>query len=155
MVREYYFIDTNIFMYARGKLHKYRDPCASLILAVADGSFIQTKGIPVIDTELFQEVLYRYAHVNEWDTAVAVCSDIRKLGMKILPVRRQEIDRMIELADKYSHLKIAPRDIVHLSVMVNTGVGKIISVDTHFDLFEEVERIDPLAMRVSKGSSRP
>ena len=50
---------------------------------------------------------------------------------------------MIELAEAYKHQRVSPRDLVHVAVMVNHGIRKIISVDSHFDIISEVMRIDP------------
>jgi predicted nucleic acid-binding protein len=57
-----YFIDTNIFMYAAGKPHKFKEPCVSLLSRVQSGELKAA-----IDTEVFQEILYRYHHINLTD----------------------------------------------------------------------------------------
>jgi predicted nucleic acid-binding protein len=38
---------------------------------------------------------------------------------------------------------MAPRDWLHLAVMLNNGITEIISVDRHFDDIEGITRIDP------------
>ena len=65
MRNELLFIDTNVVMYARGKEHPYRASCGRIILEIATGSFRENFGIPVTDTEVFQEILYRYALVGK------------------------------------------------------------------------------------------
>lgn len=144
MKGETYFIDTNIIMYARGKEHPYQAVCSHLLLGIADASFRNQWGIPVVDTEVFQEIIYRYGMENRWETAVAVSRDLAVIGVEILPIGREELQILMALAEKYGGKGVHPRDLVHASVMISNGVRKIITADTHFDLLAEVERVDPL-----------
>ncbi len=143
MKGDVYIIDTSIFMYARGKGHHYKDLCAGLVLAIGDGSFEQKYGQPVVDSEMFQEILYRYSLIGQWDTAISLLQDIYALNMDILPVAKGEIGRMIELATKYKDGHITPRDLVHVAVMLTNNIKKIISTDKDFDHIKEIQRIDP------------
>lgn len=143
-MKDIYIIDTSIFMYSRGKDHRYKKPCTSLVLSLGDGSFAQKCGKPVIDSELFQEVLYRYSLINKWDIAVSLLQDIYILEMDILPVGSEEIEKMIELTVNYKDKDISPRDIVHVAVMMTNNIKKIISTDKDFDRIDEIQRIDPL-----------
>lgn len=141
------FIDTNIIMYARGKEHTYKTPCTQLILTIADGSFADRLGEPVTDTEVFQEVMYRYGAEERWETGVSVCRQLRLIGLRVLPVSAEEVDSFISLAEKYGGRGVTARDLIHVAVMVNHGIRRIISTDTHFDLVDEVERIDPVNLQ--------
>ncbi len=146
MNREAWFIDTNVIMYARGKAHPYKAACARILLEIAEGSFAEKRGVPVVDTEVFQEILYRYGMEGRWATAVAVCRDLLALGFRVLGVGRPEVEALIALAEKYGRCGVRPRDLVHAAVMVRNGIKKIVTADAHFDLIEEVERIDPLSL---------
>jgi len=137
------FIDTNIVMYAAGKKHTYKNACARIISDIADGSFHRDIGTPVTDTEVFQEILYRYALVGRWESGILMCKRFVELGLEILPFDSSEVARMIILAEAYKGKGIPPRDLVHVSVMINHGIRKIVSVDSHFDLINEVTRIAP------------
>ena len=55
MIEGLVFLDVNIPMYAAGQTHPYREPCAWLMTQVARGRIAAA-----IDTEIIQEVLYRY-----------------------------------------------------------------------------------------------
>ncbi len=147
MTKTAYFIDTNIVMYARRKEHTYKEPCAKLILKIADGSFEKSFGIPVTDSEVFQEIMYCYALVGEWSTALSVCRDVYALGLEILPVGSPQVNKLLELATKYAtkyiEARIAPRDLIHAAVMLTNDVKNIITTDTHFDVIKEVKRFDP------------
>ena len=138
-----FFIDSNIVMYARGKAHPYKEPCARLIRQIADGSFQERLGTPLTDSEVFQEILYRYALIGQLEIAISVCKDLSLLGLEILAVGPSEVQKMLELARNYSKARTAPRDIVHVAVMVNNGIRRIVTTDKHFDLIKEVVRVDP------------
>ncbi|MDH7579059.1 MAG: type II toxin-antitoxin system VapC family toxin, partial [Bacillota bacterium] len=146
--REAWLVDTNVIMYARGKDHPYKAACARILLEIAEGFFAREHGVPVVDTEVFQEILYRYGMEQKWETAVAVCQDLLAIGLKVLAVGRPEVETMIDLAEKYGRKGVRPRDLVHAAVMVRNGIRRIITADTHFDPIEEVERIDPLSFPV-------
>ncbi|HIE12091.1 MAG TPA: PIN domain-containing protein [Desulfotomaculum sp.] len=146
MKGEAYFIDTNIIMYARGGDHPYKAACSHILLRIADGAFQRDFGVPLVDTEVFQEVIYRYGLESRWETAVAVCRDLETIGVKTLAIGKDEVRTMLRLAEKYGGCGVHPRDLVHAAVMLNNGVRKIVTADKHFDLIAEVERIDPLQL---------
>jgi len=146
MSDRHFFIDTNIVMYAGGKEHRYKKPCASIILAIADGSFREKLGVPTTDTEVFQEILYRYALIGKWEAGITMCKDFLTLGLEILPIGSHEVERMVELAQAYEGKGLPPRDLIHAAIMINHGIETIISVDSHFDLIKEVTRLEPQAL---------
>ncbi len=137
------FIDTNIVMYATGKEHRYKAPCARIVSGIADGSFQKDVGAPVTDTEVFQEILYRYALVGRWERGILICKRFLELGLEILPVDSDGVERMLKLAQVYEDRGIPPRDVVHVAVMIDHGIRRIVSVDSHFDLISEVTSIAP------------
>ncbi|MDR5695919.1 MAG: type II toxin-antitoxin system VapC family toxin [Armatimonadota bacterium] len=61
------FIDTNIPMYAAGTPHPLREPARRVILAIANGQLDA-----VTDSEVFQEILYRYLHIGEREKGLSV-----------------------------------------------------------------------------------
>jgi len=143
MSDESLFIDTNIVMYAVGKEHRYKSACARIISMIADGSFHKNVGTPVTDTEVFQEILYRYALVEKWERGILICKHFLELGLEVLPFDSSGVERMLKLAQAYKGRGIPPRDLVHVAVMIDHGIRKIVSVDSHFDLVNEVTRILP------------
>jgi len=153
MTDETFLIDTNIVMYAAGKKHPYKSACADIISAIADGSFHRNVGVPVTDTEVFQEILYRYALAGKWETGVLICKLLLELGLEILSIDSDEVPKMIALAEAYKEKGIHPRDLVHVSVMINHGIKKIVSVDSHFDLIREVIRVNPQELHSALGLS--
>ena len=55
-MEDFTFLDANVFMYAAGAPHAYKEPCVH-ILADAETDKLNA----TVDTEIFQELLYRYS----------------------------------------------------------------------------------------------
>jgi predicted nucleic acid-binding protein len=136
-------IDTNVFMYARGKDHPLKKACTKIIFSIAKKEPVAHYGNPVIDTEVFQEILYRYATIGRWDVGISICQDIRVLDMEALPIGDAEITQFLKLAEKYKAKNVSPRDLIHAAVMINNGINYIITADKHFDSIKEVMRVPP------------
>jgi len=45
------------------------------------------------------------------------------------------------------------RDSLHVAVMMNNGIRRILSADQHFDVVDEVQRFDPALWTGLKASS--
>jgi predicted nucleic acid-binding protein len=132
-------------MYARGKDHPLKEACARLIISIAEGNPISAM-MPVIDTEVFQEVLYRYSAIGKLPVGLSICRNLVTIGIEILPVRSRETDLLIDLAEQHQNQSLPIRDLVHLSVMVANGINSIVTPDKHFDHFTEIKRLDPLEL---------
>ena len=136
-----YFLDTNIFMYAAGKPYKYKEPCVAILSKIVSGE-INT----AIDTEVFQEIMYRYHHIGLADKGADLSWSIMDLDIDVLPITKKDIELSLYYYQKYQKDGIGPRDMIHVATMLNNDIEKIISVDKHFDLIKEVNRIDPLEL---------
>ncbi|MBU1262648.1 type II toxin-antitoxin system VapC family toxin [bacterium] len=136
-----YFLDTNIIMYAVGKEHPYKKPCQEIIAMVNKG-----KISVVTNTEVIQEILYRYLSLKMPQDAFENAEDTINLTQHILPINKDEIEIAIELLKKHYPL-IYTRDAIHVATMLNHGIDKIISTDKHFDILTEIKRIDPLNLQ--------
>ncbi len=137
-----YFLDTNIFMYAAGKPHEFKEPCISILSKVQSGELNAA-----IDTEVFQEVLYRYHHINLSDKGVDLAWSMMDIGFDVLPVTKKVIEVSLYFYQQYQNKGISPRDIIHVATMMQNDIKNIVSVDRHFDVIEEVQRIDPSRLR--------
>lgn len=51
--------------------------------------------------------------------------------------------RTLQLFARYAPLGIPARDLIHVAVMQENGLRKIISTDTHFDQISEITRFAP------------
>lgn len=135
------FIDTNVFMYAAGRKHEYKAPSLNVLVKVRDG---EISG--VIDTEVIQEILYRYHYLGLPDAALEVSWDALELPIDVIGVTKKDTESALYLYGKYRDQGIAPRDALHAAIMMNNGIREIISADVHFDVIAEVTRVDPKKM---------
>jgi predicted nucleic acid-binding protein len=139
-VAEYIFLDTNVFMYAAGAPHSYKDACVRILSAVESGALTAA-----INTEILQEILYRYTHIKLAGKGVQLCRDILTLPLTILPVTEADIRLAVDLFDAHRVVGLKPRDAIHVATMQNNSLSRLISADVEFDRLSAVTRIEPLA----------
>lgn len=142
------FIDANIIMYTVGKKHKYKDPCSLLVRRIAEENIVVAS-----DTEVLQEILYRYWLIREFKRARETYSDFKTLVSLMFPVTIDDVNLALELLER--HQNIQPRDAIHAAVMLNNGLTKIYSTDAHFDGIKGIERIDPIDLVYNKFEQDP
>jgi predicted nucleic acid-binding protein len=140
------FLDVSIPMYAAGRAHPYKEVCVWIMTEVAEGRIEA-----VIDTEIIQEILYRYGALRRWDIASTMASDLLDLIPTALPIRLADVRLAIEMFGRYAPHGISARDVIHAAVMQSNGLTEIISVDGHFDRIEGIRRLDPREMH-ARGS---
>lgn len=132
-------IDVNIPMYAAGRDHPLREPARQVVRAIARGELEA-----VTDAEIFQEILYRYLHIGERDKGLQVFDRFhRVMEGRVLPVGDAEVLQARTLAER--HPRLGARDLIHLAVMRNNQIRRIVSADQHFDDLDGIERVDPTA----------
>jgi predicted nucleic acid-binding protein len=133
-------IDVNIPMYAAGRDHPLCEPSRQVVRAIASGELEA-----VTDAEVFQEILYRYLHIGERDKGLQVFDYFHRIMEgRVLPVGDAEVLQARALAER--HTRLGARDLIHLAVMRNNQIRRIVSADRHFDDLEGIERLDPTAL---------
>ena len=131
------FIDANVPIYASGRDHPNKEPCARVLMIAAEHpqSF-------VTDVEVLQELLHRYLASGRWKLGREVLQGFAEaMHDRIEPVYVEDIHLAAGLAD--SHPRISARDLLHAAVMRRLGINWIISVDTDFDGLPGVTRLEP------------
>ena len=134
-------LDVNVPMYAAGRDHPLRSPCARLMTMIADGELDV-----VIDTETVQEVLYRYGALGQIPVAVAVARSLMAIVPKVLAVTASDMVRAVEVFEMHAAAGLTARDAIHVAVMQGNGIDRIISTDRHFDQVAGITRLDPAAL---------
>ncbi len=135
------FVDVNVPMYAAGKPHVYKEACVWLLTEIADGRLPAA-----IDTEIIQEILYRYGSLRRWDIAVQMSTSLMDVMPVVYSIQIVDMYTAVELAARYGPQGIKARDLIHAAVMQNNGLTQIISTDKHFDQIEGIVRLDPQAL---------
>jgi uncharacterized protein len=132
----YHFLDANVIMYALGGPHPLRSPCKATLKKIRDGSLTA-----VTDTEVLQEVLYRYFSIRQQVLGELAYTSLVEMCMEVLPVTLQDTDRALALLK--GSPGITSRDAIHAATMINSGIKTILTADAHFDLIPEIRRIPP------------
>ncbi len=131
-------LDVNVPMYAAGGEHPHKTPCAWVMQEIAAGRLEAA-----IDTEIIQEVLYRYGTLRRWQIGIAIARDLLTIVPHIFPVTDEVVRTAIALFDEHGPRGVAARDVIHVAVMRSHGLTQIISTDAHFDQFKGILRLDP------------
>jgi predicted nucleic acid-binding protein len=132
------FIDTAVFIYARGSDHPLREPCRAVIQEAIDRRLEA-----VTSAEVVQEILHRAISVRRVSAGVALAREVARAFAPLLPVTQAVIERMPGLVERYPGL--AARDLVHVATCMEEGIGEIVSPDRGFDRVSGIRRIDPAA----------
>ena len=133
------FLDTNVFLYAAGASHPWRDDCAKVLRRVAQGSLDATT-----DSEVIQEILYVLIRRGRRADALKLANDLTSLFPDLLAVTRDDMLSACELLEQYPRLSV--RDAVHVGTMLRNGLRTVVSVDSDFDEISEIRRLDPAAI---------
>ena len=147
---EAFFLDVNVPMYAAGGNHRYKEPCAWIMTAIAENR-LQA----VIDAEIVQEILYRFGAQRRWDIGTSMAESLLDIVEKVLPVTREDVTLATTLFAEHGPHGVSARDALHVAVMTNHGLTKILTVDADFARFSGIERVDPLLLYGDRDKSGP
>ena len=141
------FVDANVPIYAVGREHPYREPCARFLSLVAahPRAFIT-------NVEVLQELMHRYIGSQRWPEGgrEALQRFAELMSGRIEPFYVEDIQEAAVLADQ--HPGIGARDYLHAAVMRRLGVERIISADRDFDRLPGLTRLDPSTIDEWEGS---
>lgn len=132
------FLDANVFIYANGGPHAYKDPCKQIVNLAAERDSFMTSA------EVFQEILHRLIALKLWDRGgKGYFADYQRvMSGRIEAIYAQDVELAAQLADQYARL--SARDLIHLAVMRRLGITQIVTADKAFDAVPDVQRLDPL-----------
>lgn len=131
-------LDVNVPMYAAGRAHPYKEACVWVMTEVAESRLAAA-----IDVEAVQEILYRYRELQQWETGFTMANSLLDLVPIVYPVSLDDVRLTVDLFRQYAPQGVKARDLIHVAVMRNRGLTRIISTDQHFDRIAEIVRIDP------------
>jgi predicted nucleic acid-binding protein len=131
------FLDANVPIYAAGRPHSLKEPCAQILLLVAEHPQAF-----VTDAEVLQELLHRYLALRLWPQGREVFRCFAELMQeRVETVQSIDVERAADLADADPELR--GRDLLHMATVERLHVRYVISADTGFDRLPQVERLDP------------
>lgn len=134
------FVDANIPIYAAGRDHEYKEPCARIIRAIANNP-----AHFITDAEVLQELMHHYLRTNRWTTGWEIFRRFETLLQgRIEPTYPEDVSQAARLVGQGN--QSSSRDLVHASVMRRCGTSLCISADTDFDRIPGVRRLDPMRL---------
>jgi len=93
----------------------------------------------VTDAEVLQEILHRYVAIDRRDAIQPAFDALLGVVDQVLAVDGMVAQRAKQIVLGYRQL--SARDAVHLSVMEQNGIERILSFDSGFDAFPRITRL--------------
>ena len=120
-------IDANVFMYAAGRESPQRAPCQGYLRHLVE------PGPPAVctDAEVLQEILHRYKALGITEVGFGLVDAITRLPIPVLPIAEADVVEARRMMERFEDL--SARDAVHLGVMQQHGIERILTYDRGFD----------------------
>jgi predicted nucleic acid-binding protein len=93
----------------------------------------------VTDAEVLQEILHRYVAIDRRDAIQPAFEALLGIVDQVLGIDRVAAERAKEIV--LGHRNLSARDAVHLAVMEQHGIDRILTFDSGFDGFPGVTRL--------------
>jgi uncharacterized protein len=127
-------IDSNIPMYLVGGPHPHKTDAQRVLERL-----LSERERLVTDAEVLQEVLHRYAALRRYDAIQPAFDALLRVVDQVLTIDRATMERAKDLVLAYRNL--SARDAVHLAVMGQYEIDRILSFDSGFDDFPGIKRL--------------
>jgi len=127
-------IDSNIPMYLIGSPGPLKTDAQRLLERL-----ISERQRLVTDAEVLQEILHRYAAINRRHDIQPAFDALLNAVDEVFAVELGVIERAKQIVFGYKHL--SARDAIHLAVMEQHGVDRILTFDSGFDGFPGITRL--------------
>lgn len=99
-----------------------------------NGGFVSTWSVITEATHLLRNSIQAQLNLLEW---------IRRGGIEIFNIEKNDIERMITLTKKYSDLPMDLADCSLIIVAEKMAINEIISIDSDYDIYRTLKR-EPL-----------
>ena len=93
----------------------------------------------VTDAEVLQEILHRYTAIRRQDFIQLAFDSLLGITDEVFAIDRAAAERAKEIV--LGHPRLSARDALHLAVMEQHGVDRILSFDSAFDGYPGIQRI--------------
>ncbi len=143
------FLDSNIFMYAAGGVHAFKDPCVCILADVKAGRMKAA-----VNTEVLQELLYRYSKIGMSARAVELCRQVLALPLEVWSIEAEDIRIALSVFESLGPRGLEPRDAVHAASMQRHGVRVLLSADRVFDLLPGARPVPLIPPAAPTGRGR-
>ena len=127
-------VDSNIPMYLVGGSHPHKVDAQRWV-----EKLLSDRRRLVTDAEVLQEILHRYIAVNRRDAIQPAFDSLLGVVDEVLAIDHAILERAKRIV--FGHGRLSARDAVHLAVMEQHGIDRILSFDTGFDGFPGITRL--------------
>ena len=127
-------IDSNIPMYLVGAAHPHKSDAQRLL-----EQLVGARERLVTDAEVLQEILHRYVAIDRRDAIQPAFDALLGIVDEVLAVQRDTVERAKKVV--LGHAGLSARDAVHLAIMQQHGIDRILSFDSGFDGFPGITRV--------------
>lgn len=128
------FLDSNVPMYLVGADHPHKEDARRLVRR-----FVEARERLVTDVEVFQEILHRYTAIRRRDAIEPAWEALAGLVDEAFPIQVSTVGRSKELILEFPEL--SARDALHVAVMQEQRIERILSFDRGFDQVPGLTRI--------------
>jgi predicted nucleic acid-binding protein len=136
-------LDTTVLVYVKGADHELRDPCRSLLVAVAAGQIEATTSL-----EAIQEFVHVRARRRSRTDAAALGRDYAQLLSPLLTISGKELRAGLALFEAVDRL--GAFDAVLAAAAIAVGAEALVSADRAFESVPGIAHIVPNAAGVAK-----
>ena len=127
-------LDSNVPMYLIGAAHRHKADAQRLLERL-----VSARERLVSDAEVFQEILHRYIAIDRRDAIQPAFDVLLKLIDEVLPIDQAAVQRAKDIV--MGSRRLSARDALHVAVMEEHGIERILSFDTAFDGVPGIERL--------------
>ena len=121
-------------MYLIGAAHPHKSDARRLLEQA-----VSNRERLVADAEVLQEILHRYAAIGRRDAIQPAFDALLGIVDQVLAVDQSTVERAKQIVLGYHQL--SARDAVHLAVMQQHGIDRIMTFDSGFDGFPGITRL--------------
>jgi predicted nucleic acid-binding protein len=93
----------------------------------------------VTDAEVLQEILHRYVAIHRRDAIQPAFDALLGITDRVFAVEQEAVERAKEIV--MGHAQLSARDALHLAIMEQQKIGRILSFDTGFDGYPGIARV--------------
>lgn len=127
-------VDSNIPMYLVGSPHPHKSDAQRLL-----EKLVNDRERLVTDVEVLQEILHRYVAINRRDAIQPAFEALLGVVDDVLGVNGAAAERAKEIV--LGNRRLSARDAIHLAIMEQQGIDRILSFDSGFDGFPGMTRL--------------
>jgi predicted nucleic acid-binding protein len=127
-------LDSTVPMYLVGAEHLHKHDVQRLLdSAITRGDRLVT------DAEVLQEILHRYLGIHRPEAIEPAFDAILGLVDDVLPIDLGVVKQAKRIV--LGSYGLSSRDAVHVAVMLNAGIRRIMTFDAGFDAYPGLERL--------------